>query len=79
MALIRNFEMKTLDRGGLHTTRVDCEWAVFEQDGKRLLQLDTYGSDTRKDKGTVSQTLQLDTAGARELSRILRRAFPGMS
>ena len=79
MALIRSFEMRTLERGGIHPTRVDCEWAVFEQDGKRLLQLDTYGSDHRKDKGTVSQTLQLDWAGARELHRILQRAFPGMS
>jgi hypothetical protein len=50
MALVRSFEMKTLERGSLHPTRGDCEWAVFEQDGKRLLQLDTYGSDQRKDK-----------------------------
>jgi hypothetical protein len=78
MALIRSFEMKSLERGGLHPTRVDCEWSVFERDGKRLLQLDTYGSDQRKDKGTVSQTLQLDRARATELLRILQRAFPGI-
>jgi hypothetical protein len=71
--------MKTLQRGGLHPTRVDCEWFAFERDGKRLLQLDTYGSDERKDKGTVSQTLQLDETTARELLRILRKAFPGIA
>lgn len=54
MAVIRGFELKTLERGGVHPTTVDCEWAVFERNGKRLLQLDTYGSDDRKDKGTVS-------------------------
>jgi hypothetical protein len=79
MALIRSFEMKTLHRGGLHPTRVDCEWSSFERDGKRLLQLDTYGSDERKDKGTVSQTLQLDESAAGELLRILRKAFPGIA
>jgi hypothetical protein len=78
MALIRSFELKALQRGGLHPTRVDCEWSTFELDGKRLLQLDTYGSDERKDKGTVSQTLQLDETAARELLRILRTAFPGI-
>jgi hypothetical protein len=52
MALIRSFEMKTRERSGLHPTRVDCEWSVFERDGQRLLQLDTYGSDERRDKGT---------------------------
>jgi hypothetical protein len=55
------------------------EWSAFERDGKRLLQLDTYGSDERKDKGTVSQTLQLDETTARELLRILRKAFPGIA
>ena len=79
MALIRSFEIKTLQRGSLHPTRVDCEWSMFEWDGRRLLQLDTYGSDARKDKGTVSQTLQLDEAAARELLRVVRRAFPGLS
>jgi hypothetical protein len=79
MALIRSFEMKTREPSGLHPTRVDCEWSVFERDGQRLLQLDTYGSDERRDKGTVSQTLQLDTAAATELRRILRRAFPDIA
>jgi hypothetical protein len=78
MAVIRGFELKTLERGGVHPTTVDCEWAVFERDGKRLLQPDTYGSDDRKDKGTVSQTLQLDEAGAIQLLDVLRRAFPSI-
>jgi hypothetical protein len=77
MALIRSFEKKTLERFGVHPTRVDCDWSVFEQDGKRFLHLDTYGSDQRKDKGTVSQTLQLDATAAGQLLEILRRAFPG--
>jgi len=77
MALIRSFKMKTLNRGTVHPTRVDCDWAVFERDGKRLLQLSTYGSDERQDKGTVSQTLQLDKKAARKLIGILHRAFPG--
>jgi len=70
--------VEALERGGVHPTTVDCEWAVFERDGKRLLQPDTYGSDDRKHKGTVSQTLQLDEAGAIQLLDVLRRAFPSI-
>lgn len=42
-----------------------------------MLQLSIYGSDTRASQPKVSQTLQIDQAGARELLRILRQAFPG--
>ena len=42
-----------------------------------MLQLETYGSDDRAIPGKVSQVIQLDEAGARELKRIIERAFPG--
>ena len=45
-------------------------------EGKRYLHLNTFGSSTRKIPGKVSQTLQLDEQGARELAEILEDAFP---
>jgi hypothetical protein len=50
-----------------------------ESHGKRLLHLETYGSDEREIPGKVSQAIEIDIDGARELQRILRTAFPGLS
>jgi len=47
-------------------------------DGKRYLQLDTYGRDTRKFVGDSSQSFQVDKAAARHLKRLLERTFPGI-
>ena len=59
-----------------HPTEVDCGWVVLATAQGPMLQLSTYGSDTRASQPKVSQTLQIDEAGARELLRILRKAFP---
>jgi len=76
MALIRGFERFTKDQSRIHRTEVTCYYAGFERGGRRFLQLETRGSDDRKFEGKVSQTLQLDADGARELVRIARTAFP---
>lgn len=46
--------------------------------GQTLLQLSTFGSDTRKSDPKVSQTLQIDAARAGELMHLLRDAFPDL-
>jgi hypothetical protein len=74
MALIRNFEEKTLDRPSLHD-EIEAKYAIFEKDGKVLLQIDTYGRKTRKFPEDVSQSLQLDRDGAERLYAILKREF----
>jgi hypothetical protein len=56
-----------------------CRHADFERDGRHYLQLETYGSDDREQPGKVSQTLQFDAEGARELVRIVKLAFPELS
>jgi hypothetical protein len=40
-------------------------------DGKRYLQLDTFGSRTRQIVGKVSQSIQFDVASAAELKRLI--------
>lgn len=74
MAKIRNF-FKATATVREHPTEVDCGWQV-SQGPVTLLQLSTYGSDQRASQPKVSQTLQLDEAGARELLTIIQTAFP---
>lgn len=78
MALIRKFEHVPGGRVGFRT-EVECGWRVGESRGRRLLHLETYGSDEREIRGKVSQAIEIDIEGARELQRILRTAFPGLT
>ena len=74
MALVRSFERKTLERPQLHK-EIGASYAVAERDGRKLLQIDTFGSDDRQFPGKKSQTLQLDQQGAQALFAILKREF----
>jgi hypothetical protein len=71
------FESKSGTTSRPHST-CSCGWKVAERDGSKVLQLDTYGSDSRKDQGTVSQSIQLDRLRAQELVSIIRKTFPGL-
>lgn len=75
MARVRKFFPLT-SSSQAHPTEVDCGWVVFDTALGQLLQLSTFGSDSRASPPKVSQTLQLDEVRARELQRILRQAFP---
>lgn len=77
MALIASFEPITADRQTIHGP-VECGWRSFTSAGRKVLQLDTYGSAERKLKGKVSQSIQLDEDGARRLRRIIDATFPGI-
>ena len=76
MALVTKIVRVRKDRHRVHS-KTKCECSIFELDGARYLQLDTFGSDTRKDRGQISQSLQLDERGAAELFALLAEAFPG--
>jgi len=75
MARVRSLTESHAD-GRVHPTEVDCGWQVVQtQSGQRLLQLSTYGSDTRVSQPKVSQTIQLDRTVATQLVEVLTRAF----
>ena len=78
MALIASFEEISAERQTLHKP-VHCGWRGFTLNQIPLLQLDTYGSSERKLLGKVSQSIQLDEEGARELIKIIESAFPGLT
>jgi hypothetical protein len=50
---------------------VECAYSVFSDSrGKKYLQLETFGSPSRKLAGKVSQSVQFDEASLQELRRI---------
>ncbi|MCE6968777.1 hypothetical protein [Cereibacter sphaeroides] len=59
----------------LHPTRLTCRYMVGEQDGVKLLQLNSYGSEDRAVPDKLSQTLQFDESSARQLFEIIRAEF----
>jgi hypothetical protein len=77
MALLHDFTRIEKESNRAHET-VACGWTRFEQNGLIYLQLDTYGRKDRKIPGKVSQSIQLDKAAARELSRIISQTFPDL-
>lgn len=77
MALIVEFKQSSVSTVVLHTPVV-CGWRVVTANRRRVVQLDTYGSNDRQLAGKTSQTLQLDEEHAAALIGILRTAFPGI-
>jgi hypothetical protein len=75
MALISSFTRIEQDSTRVHGS-VECGYRIFENEGRRYLQLDTYGSTDRAIPGKTSQTIQLDESAATELTRIIRAVFP---
>lgn len=77
MALIEKLEHRPIEGSHVHGG-VTCGYRWFDVGGRRILQLDTYGSEERAIPGKVSQSLQLDEGVARELKALIERAFPGL-
>lgn len=75
MALIKNFIARP-EASVSFRTEVDCGYKVESLGDKTFLHLETYGSRARAIPGKVSQSLELDERGARELIRIIEDAFP---
>ena len=75
MALLRKFEERHKTTPSVHD-EVDCSYAIFEIDGASYLQLDTYGSPESQNPDAVKQIIQIDADSARELQRLIGRAFP---
>jgi hypothetical protein len=71
MALIRKLIETTKERQAVHG-EVDCAYSVFtDGHGRKYLQLETFGSPTRKLTGKTSQSMQFDESSLRELNRII--------
>lgn len=54
---------------------VETSYSVFEKDGKRYIQFDTYGRKGRKYPSKISQSFQLDRKEAGMMSALLEKEF----
>jgi hypothetical protein len=79
MALITSISLVSKDRQTVHgPTR--CDASTFQtDDGKMVLQLDTYGSNEREFTDKVSQSVQFDEAAAAQLLQLIRTTFPNLT
>ena len=76
--ITRMFELEPSEKKHLHSES-ECGWRIAYRSGEVVFQLDTYGSPTRQDVGTISQSLQLDEAMALEVVDALARTFPAVA
>ncbi|MFE5339976.1 hypothetical protein ACFQ80_07125 [Isoptericola sp. NPDC056578] len=60
-------------------SETECTWRESTREGRKVLQLDTYGSRQRRDVGTISQSIQLDEQAAAELLDVIGQVFPALA
>ncbi|GGZ43805.1 hypothetical protein ACFC5H_29050 [Streptomyces rochei] len=77
MALIEKFQSVSSDTQRVHGP-VTCGYRTFTVEGRRILQLDTYGSTERLIPDKISQSIQLDAESARELLKLITDSFPDL-
>ncbi len=71
MALIKKLDKVIKERTSVHK-QTDCTYTVFTENGKKYLQLDTYGSKDRQIPGKTSQSIQFGPESIAQLKEILR-------
>lgn len=62
------------ERNTVHT-KVDTTYTCFEIEGKKYVQIDTYGRSGREIPGKISQSIQLDAESAAYLVKLLIEEF----
>ena len=62
------------DRVSVHT-KVTTTYSVFEKDGEKYVQTDTYCKGDRVIPEKISQSIQFDRASAKFLAELLEREF----
>lgn len=71
---LESIERIEKNRNMLHE-KVHTTYTVFEKDGRKYVQFDTYGKDDRDNPEKISQSIQLDEETARYLVKLLIREF----
>jgi hypothetical protein len=75
MAIVRKLTQQALQRDSRHT-ECDCTYSiVHDSNGKRYLQLDTYGSDSRQIPNKKSQSIRFAPEAIEELKLLLKQQF----
>lgn len=76
MARIEESRFKKIDkeRNSVHQT-VQATYSIFEKDGIRYFQIDTYGKDDREMPEKISQSIQMDEKMVDKLIKLLEITF----
>jgi len=67
--------MEKISRNSKLHHQVEATYNTFTAGGKKYVQINTYGSSDRKEKGVVSQTIQLSEDTINQLKGIIEHSF----
>lgn len=70
MAIVNRLEKINLEKDSKHS-EVNCTYSIIEVDGNKFLQVDTYGSASRKMPGKKSQSLRFSPEAIQQLKSII--------
>ena len=74
MAFVESISPDNRQFRSLHKP-ADCRYMVGRSEGRRILQLNSYGSPEREVRNQISQTLQFDERSAKQLFDLLRAEY----
>jgi hypothetical protein len=73
MALVTRIDHRKLERDSIHK-KAECTYDVIvDEKGRKLLQLDTYGSEDRQIQGKKSQSIRLSPEALAQLKVVLQK------
>ena len=76
MAQINRKDIQRIEKNrNIVHEKVHATYTVFQSDGEKYVQLDTYGRTGRENPEKLSQSIQLDSETASFLVDILRHEF----
>jgi hypothetical protein len=76
VAVIRELELRVPEKYTRHTDAEGSTYSIiYEPDGTKVLEIDTYGSRSRRIPGKVSQSIRFSPEGLTQLRRILNEHF----
>lgn len=70
----KRFHLKEKERNTVHDS-IEATYTIFDKEGERYFQIDTYGTDKREIPGKVSQSIQIDEKMAKILIQKLEETF----
>ncbi len=62
------------ERNSIHEKAL-ATYTVFDENGQKFVQLDTYGKSSRANPGKISQSIQFDEDSARFFVNLLIKEF----
>lgn len=71
MAIVRKMEPLSLERDSSHSEVNATYTVVKDVNGENYLQVDTYGSASRQEKGKKSQSIRFSPEAIQQLKSIL--------